>query len=200
MNLAGVSDICCKAFCLNQGDPFAPVTSSNIVKKTNQYINRASTFQNIILWTPEQLSIIQALCMRFVIFDAFYSTGKSEILKYYGKDQLEKGEKVHYFNHRLKNMKDNLNLLPFTLMLQKEFPDEVVKETTFQFGIDSVDGFLSEYGIEPHHHVIIDELICPKFSKAFLDSLKAMKMNVASLWIAMGSVPLLGEYFFSIHN
>ena len=71
-----------------QGDPFAPVTESNVVKKTVQHINRAGTFENTILWTPEQLSVIQALEMPFVLFDGFYSTGKSEILRYYGKYML----------------------------------------------------------------------------------------------------------------
>ena len=54
------------------------------------------------------------------------------------------GGVLHYFNHRPIDMKDSPNLLPFTMMLQKEFPDGVVKETTFQFGVDSVSDFLSQ--------------------------------------------------------
>ena len=75
-------------------------------------------------------------------------------------------------------MKGNSNLLPFTLVLQSQFPKDVVKETTFQFGVDSVKGFLQEYGIEPDHHVIIDELICTRYDKRFSDSLVALKNNV----------------------
>ena len=176
-----------------QGDPFAPVTESGVINKTAHYINRVSTSQNILLWTPEQLSVIQAMDMPYVIFDGFYSTGKSEVLKYFGKHHLKIGRIVHYFNQRPVGMKDNPNLLPFTMMLQKEFPEGIVKETTFRFGIDSVSEFLLQNGIEPHHHVIFDEVICIKYCKGFLDSLVAMKMNVASLWIAMGSVPLQGE-------
>ena len=176
-----------------QGDPFAPSTGMGIIRKTNAHILRASTFQNIIKWTPQQLSVIQALHMQYVVFDGFYSTGKSEILRYYGKDKLNNGGTVHYFNHRPIQMKHSPNLLPFTLMLQKEFPVGVVKETTFRFGIDSVKSFLSQHAIEPHHHVIFDELICNNFSKRFRDSMMAIKTRVASLWIAMGCVPLLGE-------
>ena len=176
-----------------QGDPFAPVTESSVVKKTVQHINRASTFENTILWTPEQLSVIQALEMPFVLFDGFYSTGKSEILRYYGKYILENGGILHYFNHRPIQMKHIKRLLPFTQMLQKQFPEGVVKETTFRFGIDSVKTFLSQNGIQSNHHVIFDELICETYSKGFLDSLLAIKVNVSSLWIAMGSVPLYGE-------
>ena len=176
-----------------QGDPFAPVTGSGIIKKTNAHILRASTFQSIMHWTPQQLSVIQALSMAYVVFDGFYSTGKSEILRCYGKDKLKKGGIVHYFNHRPIQMKHSPNVLPFTLMLQKEFPNGVVKESAFRFGIDSVKSFLSQHAIESHHHVIFDELICNDFSKRFLDSILAIKTRVASLWIAMGCVPLLGE-------
>ena len=77
-------------------------------------------------------------------------------------------------------------------MLQNQFSSNVVKETTFLFGVDSVKGFLQKYEIEPTHHVIFDEVICTKYDKGFLDSLIAMKNNVASLWIGMGSIPLLG--------
>ena len=176
-----------------QGDPFAPVTGMGIIKKTNAHILRSSTFQNILKWTPQQLSVIQALHMQYVVFDGFYSTGKSEILRYYGKDKLKNGGIVHYFNHRPIQMKHSPNLLPFTLMLQKEFPVGVVKETTFRFGIDSVKSFLSQHAIEPHHHMIFDEVICNSYSKRFMDSILAIKTKVASLWIAMGCVPLLGE-------
>jgi hypothetical protein len=79
-------------------------------------------------------------------------------------------------------------------MLQKEFPNGVVKESVFRFGIDSVKSFLSQHAIESHHHVIFDELICNDFSKRFVDSILAIKSRVASLWIAMGCVPLLGSF------
>ena len=78
-------------------------------------------------------------------------------------------------------------------MLQNHFPPGVVKETTFQFGIDSVKGFLQEYGIEATHHVIFDEVICTKYSTGFLESLIAMKKNVGSLWVAMGAQPISGN-------
>ena len=180
-----------------QGDPYAPVTGSNIIKKTLGHIERASHPENVILWTQEQLSLVQAINLLYVILDAFYSTGKTEVLKYYGKDKIKQGEPLHYFNHRPSKMKGNLNLLPFTLMLQGEFPEGVVKETTFQFGIDPVKGFLKQHGIEPHHHVIIDEVICTKYTKHFLDSMIEIKNNVKSLWIAMGAEPIMGKDYFS---
>jgi hypothetical protein len=78
-------------------------------------------------------------------------------------------------------------------MLQNQFTSNVVKETTFLFGVDSVKGFLQKYEIEPTHHVIFDEVICTKYSNRFTDSLIAMKENVASFWVAMGSQPITGN-------
>ena len=176
-----------------QGDPFAPVTGSNIINKTVKHITLVSTVENIFFWTLEQLTIVDAMNVLFLILDAFYSTGKSEILKYYCRKQDKKGEIVHYFNQRPANHNKNSGLLPFTLMLKKQLPSNVVKETTFLFGVDSVKGFLQQHEIEPTHHVIFDEVICTKYSKGFTDSLIAMKENVASLWVAMGSQPITGN-------
>jgi hypothetical protein len=181
-----------------QGDPFAPVTGSNIINKTVKHVTLASTVENIFFWTLQQLTIVDAMNILFLILDAFYSTGKSEILKYYCKKQIKKGEIVHYFNQRPVSHNKNSGLLPFTLMLQNQFPSNVVKETTFLFGVDSVKGFLKQYEIEPTHHVIFDEVICTKYSKGFTDSLIAMKKNVASFWVAMGSMPISGKDFSTV--
>ena len=69
-----------------QGDPCAPVTESNEVNKIVDHVNAASTFENLMFWTREQLSITQALCLLFVFLDAFYSTGKTTILKHMTTD------------------------------------------------------------------------------------------------------------------
>ena len=176
-----------------QGDPFAPVTGSNLINKTVKHVKLASTIENIFFWTLQQLSIVDAMNVLYMILDAFYSTGKSEILKYYCKKQTEKGEIVHYFNQRPADHNEDSGLLPFTLMLQNQFPSNVVKETTFLFGVDSVKRFLQQHEIEPTHHIIFDEVICTKYSKGFTDSLIAMKENVASFWVAMGSQPITGN-------
>ena len=175
-----------------QGDPFAPVTGSNIINKTVKHVTLASTVENIFFWTLQQLSVVDAMNILYLILDAFYSTGKSEILKYYCKKLIKKGEIVHYFNQRSPSLNDS-GLLPFTLMLQNQFSSDVVKETTFLFGVDSVKGFLQQYQIEPTHHVIFDEVICTKYSNRFTDSIIAMKENVASFWVAMGSQPVTGN-------
>jgi hypothetical protein len=103
---------------------------------------------------------------------------------------------VHYFTHRSFQMKETKSLSPFTLMLKKQFkgyPEDVVKETFFRFGIDPIQPFLEEHGIKSYHHVIFDEVICTDYNSNFIESIKTLKESVASLWIAMGSVPITGK-------
>ena len=168
------------------------MTGKNVIDKTVKHVNIVSgAMVKKRLWTPDQLSIIQAEDLEFVIFDTFYSTGKSSVLQHHGKGKLKKGEKVHYFNH--KPWKDGFEICPFTLMLQNEFPAGVVKETSFPFCTESVEGFLEEHGIEPTHHVIFDEVVCTDFSHEFIASILKLKDCVASLWIALGSQPITGK-------
>ena len=171
------------------------MTGKNIIEKTVKHVNIASgVMVKKKLWTPDQLSIVQAESLEFVIFDTFYSTGKSSVLQHHGKSKLKKGEKVHYFNHKPYDGPRNagFQICPFTSMLQNEFPEGVVKETAFSFCTESVEGFLEEHGIEQTHHVIFDEVVCTDFSQQFVDSILSLKESVASLWIAMGSQPITG--------
>ena len=78
-------------------------------------------------------------------------------------------------------------------MIQKEFPEKVVKETSFQFGDDSIIDFLYGHNIKSTDHVIFDEVICTNYSKEFIDSILLLKDSVASLWMAMGSEPVTGK-------
>ena len=62
---------------LAQGDSKAPVTSSNIVNKVDEYVTKASNYENIMFWTLQQLSVVNSLQMLFVFLDAFYGTGNT---------------------------------------------------------------------------------------------------------------------------
>ena len=89
---------------------------------------------------------MQAVQLAYVFLDAFYSTGKSEILKYIVKHWIKQKKVVHYFVHRPDSdtSEENLAKLPFTLMLEHEFRNlnVQIKETTFKFGIDSLENSL----------------------------------------------------------
>ena len=175
-----------------QGDPCAPVTESNEVNKIVDHVNAASTFENLMFWTREQLSITQALCLLFVFLDAFYSTGKTTILKHMAKHWGKQKKTVHFFIHRAENDEEELQQkLPFTLMLEHEFRDAryvQIEETTFKFEDEgSLEPFLEKFQIKSDHHVCFDEVICKRYSKAFTKGLQNMKDRVARLWVAIGA-------------
>ena len=65
-----------------QGDSKAPVTGCNLVKKIGDHVNAASTLEGILFWTPQQLSVTNAVHLHYVFLDAFYSTGKSFTLQF----------------------------------------------------------------------------------------------------------------------
>ena len=77
-----------------QGDPNAPVTGENVINKTIEHVEQVSSLENTIPWTPEQLALVQEnpKNLPHVLFDNFYSTGKSRILRHYGKRNLKKLE------------------------------------------------------------------------------------------------------------
>ena len=127
-----------------QGDLFAPVTGSSLIDKIAGHVHDSSSFENIFFWTLEQLSVIEALQLAYVFLDAFYSTGKSEILKYVAKYWEKKGKIVHYLINRPDEKEDECtSKLPFTLMLENDLrkTNVRIKETTFKFGTDMVKPF-----------------------------------------------------------
>ena len=82
-------------------------------------------------------------------------------------------------------------------MMQNEFPEKVVKETSIQFGKDCIKEFLEQYDIKSSDHLIFDEVICTKYCKEFIDSILLLKDSVASLWMAMGSEPITVKHFYA---
>ena len=179
-----------------QGDPFAPVTDSSLVDKISNHVLDSSSFENTFFWSLEQLSLIDAIGLCFVFLDAFYSTGKSLILKYMAEFWSRQNLVVHYLINRSDNGENLLSKLPFTLMVENEFKKTniLVKETSFKFGVDDVEPFLRENGIESDHVVCFDEVICKNFSTSFIDGLKEMKDQVGALWVAIGAKPILGRF------
>jgi len=182
-----------------QGDPFAPVTNSNLIHKVSDHIERSSSFENIF-WSLQQLSLINAVHLCFVFLDAFYSTGKSIILKYMARYWSHQGFVVHYLINRSDNGQEEAKL-PFTLMVENEFKNlkVKVKETSFKFGADNIETFLMENNIKKDDYVCF-EVICDKYSKSFTDGLKEMKDNVAALWVAIGAKPVMERSGFICPN
>ena len=78
------------------------------------------------------------------------------------------------------------NKIAFLIRFRKKNSKVHVWETSFQFGKDDVQDFLRKYGIEKDHFICFDEVICQKYSKAFVIGLSEMKDNVSGLWLAIG--------------
>ena len=91
-------DVTKEILFIAQGDPNAPVIGEYIINKTVAHVEHASSLDNTILWTPEQLALIEENPenLPHVLFDNFYSTGKSRILRHYGKRNLKntEGERI----------------------------------------------------------------------------------------------------------
>ena len=148
---------------------------------------------------PQQLTVVQAQELNYVFFDAFYSTGKTTLLKHRAEYLHKKKKVVHYFVHTTaKSTK-----LPFTMMLEQELrsrPKIRISETTFQFGKDSIKDFLRGFSIQPSHHICFDELICHSYTKEFCDALEQMRENVSSMWIAIGAKPTIAQWLVAIRS
>jgi hypothetical protein len=162
-NVADFVELAKQFMLIAQGDPGAPVTESSEVNKIAGQVNTANTFENLMFWTSEQLSVTQALELLFVFLDAFYSTGKTTILKHMAKHWDKQRKTVHFFVHRSENEEEDLEQkLPFTMMLEYEFRNArsvQFKETTFRSeDEDSLEPFLKKYEIKSDHYVCFDEV------------------------------------------
>ena len=81
-----------------QGDSKAPVTGCNLVKKIGDHVNAASTFEGIMFWTLEQLSVTTAVHLPYIFLDAFYSCGKSFTLQFisnHWSNEIGKGFEIY---------------------------------------------------------------------------------------------------------
>ena len=70
-------DICKTFFYVVQGDKRAPVTQRNEMKNALKAMDKASTPDSLIFWTPMQLSALEVLDHRFMMIFGYYGTGKT---------------------------------------------------------------------------------------------------------------------------
>ena len=84
---------------MTQGHIEAPVTKSNLLKNVVKSIDKSGTVENILFWTPQQLSVIHAMNEPFMIFHSFYGTGKTLLLKERAKYLLKKypGQIIYFY-------------------------------------------------------------------------------------------------------
>ena len=128
----------------------------------------------------------------FMFLDGTYGTGKTRILIERVKYLLQDSKNiVHFFVNIRKFYEHGKSIL--VPILEDDFKGTEnlhIHETQFEFGSGDLEEFKKSYGIESHHHIIIDELIFAKVGlDCFLKSLKDLAESVTSCWIAMGAKP-----------
>ena len=196
---------------MTQGHHEAPVTKSNLFKNVVKNIDKSGTVENILFWTPQQLSVINAMNERFMIFYSFYGTGKTLLLKERAKYLLKKcpGETIYFFVHEAFNLSASMypdnELFPGGILkdrsctlahiLTEEFKNtrvKIVPLQTLPYGESFIQQFEKLEITETQCHVIIDEMIVTNIEE-FSKEIKELKLNVATLWVAIGSSMLTND-------
>ena len=73
-------DITKEILFVAQGDPYAPVTGEYIINKTIEHVEKASSLDNTILWTPEQLALQENPRQDFKITYS-YTTSSPQLIR-----------------------------------------------------------------------------------------------------------------------
>ena len=87
-------DICKAFFYVAQGDKRAPVTRRNEMKNALEAMDKASTPESLIFWTPQQLNALEFLDQPHMALFGYYGTGKTILLLERAKYLAEHGERV----------------------------------------------------------------------------------------------------------
>ena len=184
-----------------QGHKEAPISGASMVKKVSEHLDKASIPENIFFWTPDQMSIVQAMHIDWMCLIGWYGVGKTIIL-IERAEQLSKdtNNMVHFYVD--KQMRVRESPLPLKNVLEKRFEhknnikvksinmsdleNQIIKPQTkniFEFENDT----------KMNNHVIIDEVLIGPIDY-FKQLLLRMKLETSTLWIAIGgglNVPVI---------
>ena len=173
-----------------QGHPQAPLTRELQIKKIDDELDDASAPENILFWTPEQLSIVQAMDINFMLLMGYYGCGKTVLLIERAEYLLRqnKGQRIHiYIDYEESGLAETLKL--------RFNEDKRIRIQTVQFMFDDTSNFdLVNDGVKAKDHVIIDEAGMWKKSDEFLLNLQKFKRQVSSLWVALGFVNTTNDF------
>ena len=161
-----------------QGHSQAPLTKEKQIEKIGQELDLASAPENIFFWTPEQLSIVQAMHIDWMCLMAYYGCGKTILLMERAEYLLRNPSNVVYFYIDTKAS-------GLTEVLKLRFADKNIKIKTQRRIFDSDFDFSSD-GVNQTDHLIIDEAVMDNSAK-FLKKLKKFQSQVSTLWLALGN-------------
>ena len=174
-----------------QGYPHAPLTKEKEIEKIDEELDLASAPENIFFWTPEQLSIVQAMDIKCMLLMAYYGCGKTILLieraEYLMRDPRNT---VHFYINKVDS-----GLAEF-LKLRFKDKDITIKTNNDMFGVLSCFFDFSSDGVNLTDHVIIDEAYMDD-SQGFLAQLKKLQSQVSTLWVAVGYVDPMANFIES---
>ena len=164
-----------------QGQSKVPLTKEKLTEKVNEDMDKASAPENILFWTPEQLSIVQAMDIDWMFLMAYYGCGKTILLIERAEYLLRNPCNTIYF--LIDNNNSGLNEV-----LKLRFADRNIKiKEKGKYNIFDRDFDFSKYGVHLTDHVIVDEARM-EHSETVLTQLKKFQSQISTLWVALGYV------------
>ena len=168
-----------------QGQHKAPLTHQKLTEKVDEDLDKASAPENLLFWTPEQLSIVQAMHIDWMFLMAYYGCGKTILLIERAEYLLRNpNNTVHFYIDKYDS--------GLAEVLKLRFAGKNIKIKTKDLMFDS-DFDLSSDEVNPSDHVIIDEARMWN-SKRFLEQLKRFQSQISTLWVALGYVSISANF------
>lgn len=176
-----------------QGHSQAPLNDGTQIDKICKEIDQASAPENIFFWTPEQLSILQAIDKNHMLLMGYYGTGKTVLLIERAEHLLRQDpDNLVYFLIDQKNTsKEWINGLEESLKLRFNGRKTIIVESKVEI---LTQEFLQNSSFKKSDHLIIDEVVVWRDDQVEL-IMEELKTKVASLWVAVGSITRDVEQF-----
>ena len=180
-----------------QGNPEAPITGAKFVRQVSEEIDKASTFQNIWFWSPQQLTIINAIEENWMVMIAYYGTGKTSILRARADHLLRNTEDIVHFYvdpkciALYKLLREAYSGTPRLKLkyLNKLYggTNPVRRKVKYENQSQLLRTLKEDQEFSPQDHVIVDEYFLGN-RDVFIKGLAEAYNNYKSLWLAVGPI------------
>ena len=177
-----------------QGNPEAPILGSKVIESIGKEMDKACTIENIFFWTPEQLSILNAINEDFMVLFAYYGCGKTLLLKERAKYLLSQSgdQEICFFV--------NSGCDPLLDALSASFENTRIHVGRLDSAATNGERIIRctlQDGFKKNCHLIIDEMkLWYENIDELILSLKKLKAHFSSVWIAIGG---LGTSFIEVN-
>ena len=164
-----------------QGNQKAPLIKQRLIEKVEEDLDKSSTAENIFFWTPQQLSVVEAMQINYMFLMGYYGTGKTILLVERAEYLLRKypNDTVHFYI--------DLERSGLVEVLELEFANKNIKIKSSTKPMFDSDFDFSSDGVSQNGHVIIDELMMFD-AQTVLAQLKKFQTQVSTLWVALGFI------------